>query len=196
MPPKFKLTDQELIALLKAGDRDAFAEIYKRYWALMYMHALRMLKDEDDARDVIQELFTSLWLKMQSIVSDVNLAGYLYTATKNKVLDLIAQKRVRINYLESLASYIQEAQNNQILETITEKEMMQAFEKEIQQLPSKMKQIFEMRVKQHLTYKEIANELAISDKTVKKQISNAIHIIRPKLHHLSGWAVFIMLMKR
>jgi RNA polymerase sigma-70 factor (ECF subfamily) len=193
--PNIKHTDQELIALLKAGDREAFAKIYKRYWTVMYMHALRMLKSEDDARDVVQEVFTALWLKCQALVSDVNLAGYLYTATKNKVLDLIAQKRVRINYLDSLASFI-EVQSNRILDAITEKEMMQALEKEIQQLPPKMKQIFEMRVKQHLTYKEIANELEISDKTVKKQISNAIHIIRPKLHHVSGWLAFIILLNK
>lgn len=195
MSLKFKLTDQELITLLKAGDREAFAEMYKRYWTVMYMHALKMLKSEDDARDVVQEVFTSLWVKCQSIVSDTNLAGYLYTATKNKVLDLIAQKRVRVNYLESLASFM-EVQSNRILETITEKEIMQALEKEIQQLPPKMKQIFEMRVKQHLTYKEIANELEISDKTVKKQISNAINIIRPKLHHISGWLTLVILLNK
>jgi len=195
MSPNYKLTDQELVALLKAGDRGAFAEVYKRYWPLMYNHALRMLKDEDDARDVVQELFTTLWLKSRSIISDTNIAGYLYTATKNKVLDLIAQKRVRINYIESLALYM-EVQSNQILETITEKEMMLALEKEIQKLPPKMKQIFEMRTKQHLTYREIANELTISDKTVKKQINNAINIIRPKLHYLPGWAAFIIMLKK
>jgi RNA polymerase sigma-70 factor (ECF subfamily) len=190
-----ELSDKELIAFLKEGDRNAFAEIYRRYWTVMYMHALKMLRDEDDARDIIQELFTTLWFKSQSIVSDANLAGFLYTSTKNKVLDLIAQRRVRVNYMESLASYM-EAQNSKILESITEKELMLALETEIQQLPLKMRRIFEMRVKQHLSYKEIANELAISDKTVKKQINNAVKIIRPKLHHLSAWIILVLLLKQ
>jgi RNA polymerase sigma-70 factor (ECF subfamily) len=179
------LIDPELIALLKNDDRDAFAEIYKRYWTIMYMHALKMLRDKDDARDIIQEIFTSLWMKRLSISSDINLAGYLFISTKNKVLDLVARKRVRLDYLDSLAAFT-ETNTNQTLERIEEKEIMEALEKEIAQLPPKMKQIFEMRIHQHFTYKEIADELNISDKTVKKQISNAIGIIRPKLHHLSA----------
>jgi RNA polymerase sigma-70 factor (ECF subfamily) len=184
MSPKWLIVDQELVALLRKGNREAFAEIYQRYWTVMYMHALKMLRSEDDARDVVQEIFTSLWLKSQSINPDVNLAGYLFISTKNKVLDLIAQKRVRMDYLGSLAAFA-EAHNNETLADIEEKELMQALQREIEQLPAKMKQIFEMRINRHLTYKEIADELNISDKTVKKQISNAIRMIRPKLHHLS-----------
>lgn len=185
MSSKRMLIDQELITLLKNGDRDAFAEIYKRYWTVMYMHALKMLRDEDDARDIIQETFTSLWLKRECISSDANLAGYLFISTKNKVLDLVARKRVRLDYLDSLAAFA-EANCDQTLERIEEKEIMAALEKEIAQLPLKMKQIFEMRIHQHFTYKEIADQLDISDKTVKKQIGNAIRIIRPKLNHLSA----------
>lgn len=178
------LIDHELVALLKEGNREAFARIYQRYWTVMYMHALKMLKSEDDARDIVQEIFTSLWLKGQSIDPDVNLAGYLFVSTKNKVFDLIASKRVRLDYLGSLSSFT-EAYSNQTLARIEEKELLQALQHEIEQLPAKMKQVFEMRINEHLTYIEIADKLNISDKTVKKQISNAIGIIRPKLQHLS-----------
>jgi RNA polymerase sigma-70 factor (family 1) len=190
MPTEWILIDHELVALLREGNREAFAKIYQRYWTVMYMHALKMLKSEDDARDIVQEIFTSLWLKGQSIDPDVNLAGYLFISTKNKVLDLITHKRVRLDYLESLSSFT-EAHSNQILVRIEEKELLQALQHEIERLPAKMKQIFEMRVNEHLTYIEIANKLNISDKTVKKQISNAIGIIRPKLHHLSIAIIFL-----
>jgi RNA polymerase sigma-70 factor (family 1) len=184
MSPKYKLTDQELIVLLKTGDHVAFEEIYKRYWMIMYTHALKMLKSEDDARDVVQEVYTNLWLKSQSLHDDVNLGGYLFISTKNKVLDVIARERVRIDYTKSLIAFA-ELHNNTILDPIEEKELMQALKREIEQLPAKMRQIFEMRVNKNSTYKEIAEELNISDKTVKKQISNAIKIIRPKLQHFS-----------
>jgi len=196
MPRKFNaLSDKELLFFLKEESQDAFEEIYRRYWSLMYMHALKMLKDEDDTRDVLQDAFTCLWLNRKTIDENSNLAGYLYTCTRNKVLDLIARQRVRVNYLDSLAFFI-ETNNNRIIDSITEKELAQALEKEIQQLPAKMKQIFEMRIHKHLSYKEIAAELSLSDKTVKKQISNAIKVLRPKLHHLSGWAVFLLLIKK
>ncbi|MFS2186788.1 RNA polymerase sigma factor [Mucilaginibacter sp. Mucisp84] len=185
MSPNQILIDQELITLLKNDDRGAFAAIYKRYWTVMYMHALKMVRDEDDARDIIQEVFTSLWIKRQSITPDANLAGFLFISTKNKVLDLIARKRVKSDYIDSLAEFVN-TNKNQTLERIEEKEIMEALNREIALLPPKMRQIFEMRIHRHCTYKEIANELNLSDKTVKKQISNAIKIIRPKLHHLSS----------
>lgn len=185
-----KHSDGELTELLIQGDEAAFAEIYLRYWTIMYMHALKMLRNEEDARDVVQELFTGLWTKSQSMTSSVNLAGYLYVAVRNKVLDLMEQQRTRSAHLDSLALYM-ETYSEKTIEDITEREMMQALDLEIQLLPVKMRVIFEMRVKQHKTYKEIAEELKISDKTVKKQVSNAISIIKPRLSSFSGWPVLL-----
>ncbi|NHA03679.1 RNA polymerase sigma-70 factor [Mucilaginibacter sp. HC2] len=190
MPNESVLIDHKLVTLLREGDKEAFTKIYQRYWMVMYMHALKMLKSENDARDIVQEIFTSLWLKRQFIDPKVNLAGYLFVATKNKVLDLITHRRVRLDYLGSLSSFT-ETNGNQISARIEEKELLQALQYEIERLPVKMKQIFEMRIHEHLTYIEIADKLNISDKTVKKQISNAIQIIRPKLRHLSIAIIFL-----
>ena len=185
-----KLNDNELTELVRKSDEQAFAEIYQRYWTIMYMHALKMLKDEEDARDVVQELFTTLWSRCQTITSSINLSGYLYTIVRNKVLDLIAQKKSRAGHLESLTLYLDE-HHNEILEDLTEREMMQALDHEISRLPGKMKVIFQMRVKEHKTYKEIAEALEISDKTVKKQVSNAIKLIKPKLNGFTGWPLLL-----
>lgn len=190
MPNESVLIDHKLVTLLREDDKEAFTKIYQRYWMVMYMHALKMLKSENDARDIVQEIFTSLWLKRQSIDPKVNLAGYLFVATKNKVLDLISHQRIRLNYLGSLSSFA-ETHNNQVLARIEEKELLQILQQEIERLPAKMKQIFEMRINEHLTYMEIADKLNISDKTVKKQISNAIQVIRPKLRHLSIAIIFL-----
>lgn len=190
-----KLNDSELTELVRKSDEQAFAEIYQRYWTIMYMHALKMLKDEEDARDVVQELFTTLWSRCQNMTSSINLSGYLYTIVRNKVLDLMAQKKSRAGHLESLALYIDE-HHNKTLEDLTEREMMQALDHEISQLPGKMKVIFQMRVKEHKTYKEIAEALEISDKTVKKQVSNAIKLIKPKLNGFTGWPVLLYFLSR
>ncbi|MES2652863.1 MAG: RNA polymerase sigma-70 factor [Bacteroidota bacterium] len=185
-----QLNDSELAELLIKKDERSFAEIYKRYWTIMYMHALRMLRNEEDTRDVVQEVFTNLWVKHSTLKSTENLAGYLYASIKNKVLDSIAQKRTQLNHLDSLSKYITST-DNKLLEEITDREMMEALDQEIEQLPAKMKIIFEMRVKQHKTYKEIAEELNISDKTVKKQVSNAIKIVKPRLNGFIGWPILL-----
>lgn len=64
---------------------------------------------------------------------------------------------------------------------IRERQLALKIEREISFLPEKMRQIFELHRKEHLTYKEIAEQLDISDKTVKKQVSNALHILRQRL---------------
>jgi RNA polymerase sigma-70 factor (family 1) len=185
-------TDKELLSFLQSNNHAAFAEIYNRYWSIMYMHALKMLHNEEDARDTVQEVFTSLWTKAAHITSSVNLAGYLYIATKNRVIDLIAQHKVRANYLESLSLFIEENANTTV-ETITYKDVMLALYAEIEQLPPKMKVIVEMRIRQQLSYKEIADELDISDKTVKKQVSNAIKILKTRLKGFNNWIVFFQI---
>ena len=183
-------TDQVLAYRLKDGDRVAFGEIYRRYWPVLWTHALKMIRNEDDARDVIQELFVGLWERSEQLNPEANLAGYLYTMLRNRILDLIEQQKVRAGHLESLAQYVTRSDRT-VLETIAEKELMQALSREVAQLPPRMRRIFELRTKEHLSYKEIAEHLDISDKTVKKQISNAIKIIRPKLHMMAGWSLFL-----
>lgn len=177
-------TDQELLDCLKSGDQVAFAEIYGRYWKVMYFHALKMLGDEDDAKDLVQELFAAVWTRSANIPFNTNLSGYLYITARNKIINLIQQKKVRRDYLSGLALFAEEASNGTI-EQIDEKELLLIVEKEIQALPHKMRQVFELSRKQYLSHKEIATELNISDKTVKKQIGYAIRMIKLKLDVLT-----------
>lgn len=177
-------TDQQLLDCLKSGDQLAFAEIYERYWKVMYFHVLKMLGDEDDAKDVVQELFAALWTKGSNIPFNTNLSGYLYITARNKVINLIQQKKVRRDYLSALTTFVDEAGNGTV-EQIDEKELLLIVEKEIQNLPVKMRQVFELSRKDYLSHKEIASQLNISDKTVKKQIGYAIRVIKLKLDVLT-----------
>ncbi|WP_276347639.1 RNA polymerase sigma-70 factor [Daejeonella sp. JGW-45] len=191
MRPYKLYTDSELLDLLKSDDRHAFAEIHYRYWEVMYRHALKMLGEEDDAKDVVQDLFANLWVKGKDIVLSTSLSGYLYISVRNKIINIIHQKAVRKDYLSSLALYAEETRNT-ILDQITEKEMLRVVEKQIQNLPQKMRHIFELSRHQNLSHKEIANQLEISDKTVKKQIGYAIKIIRLRLDVLTRMVVFLI----
>lgn len=177
-------SDSELFDLLKSGDREAFTEIYERYWKVMYIHAVKMLGGKDDAEDIVQELFINLWIKGNDIPFNTSLYGYLYVSARNKIINLIHQRSTRKNTLSFLAFSTEKARNTTI-DKITEKELRSAVEKGIQNLPEKMQYIFNLSRKQHLSHKEIANQLSISDKTVKKQIGNAIRLIKPRLNMLT-----------
>ncbi|RZL34809.1 MAG: RNA polymerase sigma-70 factor [Pedobacter sp.] len=183
MPIYTTTSDFQLLDLMRSGSHNAFAELYGRYKAPLYLHAKRMLQDEDQTKDVIQEVFTTLWLKKE----DINITGavnsYLYNSVRNKILNILAHQKFEIKYLNSLQEVIDLGETN-TEENFREKELMAMIEREIDLLPKKMREVFEMSRKGHLSHKEIAEKLSISDKTVKKQINNAIKILRPKIRFI------------
>lgn len=186
-------SDEELTLLLKQGDQVAFTEIYNRYWAEMYYHTFRMLKDEDSSKDVVQDVFSTLWLKSASLNISTKLSGHLYISVRNKVLNLIAQDKVRNDYLSAVAAFITQSTNDSLL--FDEREILDLVEAEILNLPPRMREIFEMSRKDNLSHKEIAKKLNISDQTVKKQVQNALKIIKNKVPILQT-GVFALLFLR
>jgi RNA polymerase sigma-70 factor (ECF subfamily) len=179
MIDNISLSDNELLSAFKRGDQSAFKLLYERYWQLLYVSACKVIKDEDEAKDVVQEVFISLLRKSSELDIQGSIANYLYTAVRYKVFDAISRQKIRTDYAESLTEFVTN-QNYTTDRMVLEKEITFEIEKEIQNLPEKMKEVFELSRKSELSHKEIAEILKISDKTVKKQISNAIKLLKPK----------------
>jgi RNA polymerase sigma-70 factor (ECF subfamily) len=172
-------TDQDLITLLRKGDHEAFTEIYKRYWSVLYLHARHMLRQEDQARDVVQEVFTMMWNRHSEFQSTINLNAYLYKSVRNKILNIIRHGKIKENYLADLGDFV----DREIVETdelVRYNDLKRLIEKEISNLPPKMREVFEMSRREGLSHAEIGVRLGISDLTVKKQVSKAITILRKK----------------
>lgn len=174
------LSDYELTDLLKSGDQAAFTEIYQRYKWVLFVHALKRVGDREQAKDIIQELFTTLWDRRNELDLHSHLSGYLYTSIRNRVIKSFAHRQVESDYLTSLAATISEG------DCITDHKVRQSslaaiIENEINELPEKMREVFILSRKHHLSHKEIAQQLGIEETTVKRQISNALKILRVKL---------------
>jgi len=183
-------SDDKLFSLTKEGDRGAYTTIYRRYSGLLYLHAYNMMRNREEARDIVQEIFTSFWNGRQSLEIKSNLSGYLYTSTKNKVLKSLARKKVQSVYLSTL---IEEPEANDITDfRIREKQLAAMIEREIDNLPEKMREVFILSRKANMKHKEIAEKLGISESTVKTQVNNALKILRGKLGII---AYFVLLFK-
>ncbi|MDR3693779.1 RNA polymerase sigma-70 factor [Mucilaginibacter sp.] len=184
LPQKLSgLSDEALLQEFQAGNIQAFELLYNRYKGLLYVHAYKMLRDEDEAKDVVQELFAKLYTRAGTICLKTTFSAYLYASVRNRILDIIAHTRIKTAYLASLGEFLDQGTptTDQLMR---EKELAFQIEKEVSLLPEKMRLIFEMSRKSSLSHKEIAARLDISDKTVKKQINNAIKLIKVKLHLL------------
>lgn len=184
------LSDEQLVQLLKHEDRAAFTEIYNRYWQSLYRQAFWILGDEEDAIDVVHDIFTSLWNDAADIAV-LSLRAYLYRVTRNHTLNLISKRKVRSHYLESLVAYIKTGHSS-TEEEITYNECDERIKEEIAHLPLKMRDIFEKSRYLGLSHRAIAHELDVSEHTVKTTISRALKRLRSRLADITVQLIFFL----
>lgn len=175
-----KFSDMELVGLLKEGDQYAYTEIYHRYKTLLYAFALKRLEDADESKDLIHELFLSLWARREELAITGSLSAYLYTAVRNRIIDLVARREVSDRYIQSFQHYLNKGENNTDY-LVRHKELLALIEGEIAALPPKMRQVFELSRKTNCTRKEIAERLGLSEQTVKSHMQHALKLLRSKL---------------
>lgn len=173
-------SDEDLVSLLKEGDHLAYEIIYHRYFRLLFVHAYKKLRDREQAKDIVQELFTNLWVKRDILNFTTNISGYFFTVINNKIVDYFLHKGVQEKYIASFSGFLN-TENIKADHLIREKQLALLIQNEIKQLPPKMREIFEMSRKEYLTHKQIAEKLELSEKTVDRQVSNALFRLRTKL---------------
>lgn len=175
------LSDLALIDLIRAGNELAFREIFKRYNRALFAHAYNKLKDKEEAKDVVQDVFLKFWnYSQQENFTPLNLASYLHVAIRNRVLDTLSKSKYASNYVNSLQIFLDEEEERTDFR-IREQQLQKHIDQAILSLPSRMRLVFEMSRKEHLSHKEIAQQLNISDQTVTDQIKKALKILRSKL---------------
>ncbi|MCC8408563.1 RNA polymerase sigma-70 factor [Mucilaginibacter sp. UR6-1] len=174
-----KIEDHGLIDLLNQGNYSAFKEVYNRYNSLLFIYAYRKLQDKEEAQDVVQDVFINIWSNHATFNINTTLSGYLYKAVLNKILNIIRHKGVREGYIADIQNLI----TNQTDTTdylIREKDIAALIEKEIASLPLRMREVFELRTKEYLSNKEIAERLSLSEHTVATHIKKALRILKAK----------------
>jgi RNA polymerase sigma-70 factor (ECF subfamily) len=170
-------TDNELVVLLKNGEEDAFSEIYSRYWKLLFQKAYAILRDDNDAKDAVQDVFISLWNRRE-VVEVTYLKAYLQQAIRFKVLHFIREERIDGEFYVRLRKVTTEIiADNPLLF----KEQQNLLNELVASLPEDCKEAFLLSREEDLTYKQIAEQLDVSIKTVEKRISKSLKYLRENL---------------
>lgn len=154
--------------------------LYNDYWESLFKQIMRILLDEDEAADVVQQTFLDLLEMKEKIPEIKSVKSFLFIMGRNLAFKKLRRKLVSDTYREFYVSQYKEA-SSFIEEWVVFKELDDLIEKEIEKLPNKMKEIFILSRHFEMSHLEIAKKLNISDKTVKKQISNALKLIRLKV---------------
>lgn len=173
--------DAELLQQVEQGSKHAFNVLYEKYWSQTYSNAYKRLKDDDQAKDVVQEIFTHIWLKKETLHID-NLPAYLNIAVRNRVFKLIEKQKLIHPFFDILetmpATYLQADAN------LLWKEFFRSYEALLMALPPKRQLIFRLRFQEDLPTKDIATQLGLCRKTVQNQLGKAIEQLRISLLQL------------
>lgn len=194
-------SDERLLGLLRDGDKLAFTVLFDRYQPLLYVYACKIIREEQEAADIVQEVFLNLWAKKDSIEVTGALLSYLYQSVRYKFFNLLDKKKVRSDYAKAMLHFMNEGSFVTDFQ-VREKEMLQLIEAQIELLPPKLKQIYQLSRQANMTTGEVAAHLNISEKTVKNQLSKAVNQLRTNLdlaqvgYLLIGTEGFIEILKK
>lgn len=173
-------TDSELVTLLKTGDLSAFNEIYNRFSGLLYIYARKIIKDKEEAEDLVQDIFISFWNASKGLELKTSLSSYLYSAVRYKFFDLVSHRKIRSDYASNFQKFIDlNAYSTDYY--VNERELAVLVEKEVANLPGKMRMVFELSRNAGFSHKKIAEDLNLSEKTVRNHVNHALKILRFKL---------------
>lgn len=170
-------SDEALLELLRSEHEWALKEIFDRYNIRLFRLAAGVLNDDDQAKDLVQEVFIDLWHRRHTSNIQV-LSHYLSRAIKFQVLKHLRNGKLQDRHVK-LAQKVQFA--NQTEDMLNFQELEIQLQKAIESLPPRCREVFFLSRYQSLSHKEISARLKISPKTVEAQISKALSILHSKL---------------
>ncbi|MCF2445515.1 sigma-70 family RNA polymerase sigma factor [Dyadobacter sp. CY345] len=172
------LPDENVLIKVMQGDESAFAALYSYYKVPALRFSISLLKDEEEAENMVQDVFVKIWMKRDHIKPDHNFNAYLFTCLRNMAFDhfkkLEKNEFLRKQYMEVMTAAADDEKE--------EKERrIYLIQTAIDSLSHKRKQILRLNIEEGKSYQEIAEFLLISKNTVKNQLVKAKQILREKV---------------
>lgn len=164
---------------IQSGDAKAFEMLFHQYYGHLCLFATKILNNDAAAEEVVQEFFVKLWEKKEQLSIETSVKNYLFRAVKNQCLNYIKHNFVKENYIKT-----KENENQLEIdfeENYVEVDLARKIKESIDSLPEKRRDIFRLSREEGLKYREIAQKLNISIKTVEAQMGLAIKNLREKL---------------
>ena len=179
--------DHQLIKLMKEDNNLAFNGIYNRYWKRLLTYTSKILNDQSLAEDVLQDVFTKLWLNRNEVKID-NLESYLFVAVKNKSISLFRKVKFTPLDEEIIENLLQH--NIEADAYIISNELEDGIFKVIKKLPKRCRDIFYMSKFRNYSNEEIAQYYNISRRTVENQLYIALKHIKLNLSKAISIIIF------
>lgn len=171
------LSDQETLVLLQEDPVKGYRVLFDKYWDLLFKLAISKLPSAEEARDMVQEVFLTLWASKESIRAEESLFPWLTTCLRNRIFNHYARTKTKARFVRDMEGRFVDAANN-VAEELASRELKALIEEAVSKLTPRMQQVFRLNKEQQLSPAEIAKNLSVSVQTVKNQLSKANELVR------------------
>jgi len=173
------LNEQELFLQIRQGDKKGFEMLFRAYYAPLCAFSRKYIKDADDCEEIVQGFFLKLWDKRNTLEINTSVKNYLFSSIRNRCLNHIKHEKIKQEY----QSEILRTPETRIDSTnfIMEVDLVDKIDRSIAALPTRRREIFILSREHGLKYREIAEKLGISIKTVETQMGQALKELRENL---------------
>ncbi|CAG5009346.1 hypothetical protein DYBT9275_04475 [Dyadobacter sp. CECT 9275] len=170
--------NEQILYRVTQGDEAAFTQLYVHFRSPALKFCTTLLKDEEEAENITQDVFAKIWDRRVQIKPDHSFQSYLFVSLRNQIFDqfkkLEKDNISRQRYLDRMKTWTDD-------EADEKEAYIQFVQNAVNSLSEKRKQIFKLNVEEGKSYKEIASFLNISTNTVKNQLIKAKQILRQKV---------------
>jgi len=176
-----KILQKSVAKKIKSGNIKAFEKLFKELYAPLCRSAQKYINDTNKVEEIVQDIFYNLWKNRENLDIKISLKSYLYKSVQNSCLLLIQHEKV----VEKYRTHIIYATKSDVQKTpdkvLEAKELNESIKASMEQLPERCREIFYLNRFEGLKYREIAERLSISQKTVEANISKALKLLRKNL---------------
>jgi len=163
------------------GVEDLFEQVFKSHFKSLHSYACTIMRDTMPAEEIVQNIFLKLWEKKEEITIKENISVYLYRAVHNESLNYLRHRKVRSAYQSYAMRQHKQTEQEKPAEKVVMKELEKKLEIALQELPEQCRTIFQLSRFEDLKYREIADRLGLSVKTIENQMGKALKLLRLKL---------------
>lgn len=198
MQNKNGINEQNLINRLKSNDQSAFEKLFRIYFPRLKKYAQTILKNNNEADDLVQDVFVQVWNKRPELSSEKHFTSFLYTLVKNKCLNLLKRKVVEDKFVASQLNGTAEElfhlsfESNEDFSSMEERLIVE-LEKVIVKMPERCQQAFRLKWIDGKKNREIAKHMNISTTMVDKHIAKGLQIAKQNLS--PGMFLFLFITK-
>ena len=182
--------DQNIFEAIRHDDRQAFERLFREYYRPLTAYSFRFVRDLPTAENMVQDIFLKLWQNRREIIITTSLEHYLFRFVRNHSLNQLDKAKVRSGYLRMRIE--SESDHEDYTPFFPEPGLLDKIEAAISALPVKRQEIFRMAREEGLKYREIAEKLNLSVKTVEAQMTLALKYLRKALKEFHPNVLFFI----